>query len=89
MVTFKPTRRMSVINEPLPGPNSTSWKCLGFPAAIHSLTHHMPSSCQKSYYNKVMAVIWQNYNHNSSVYRFLYNVFRKTKRSKQKEMRTD
>lgn len=38
------TLRMSLAKEPLPGPNSTNWKRLGFPAPIHSLKHQIPSN---------------------------------------------
>lgn len=43
---FSPTRSMSSVRVPLPGPSSTSCKVLGLPMAIHSLMYHIPINCQ-------------------------------------------
>lgn len=41
------TLMMSLASVPRPGPSSTSWRTGRFPAAIHSLTNHTPSSCDE------------------------------------------
>ena len=41
------TLRTSLARDPFPGPSSTSCSCLGWPAPIHSLRIHTPTSWNK------------------------------------------
>lgn len=54
------TLRTSLASDPFPGPSSTSCSCLGWPAPIHSLRIHTPTSWNKPE-NMFTGFLWLNW----------------------------